>query len=103
MGLMVGGNIMHNFGWHMTFLSILPFAVILTEVIKFFVNIPQSLPVARKDNKPLLNNEKALAHNQQRLGLFHLIPNFDFRGTFVLSVTVTSFILAHSGSVRGGR
>jgi MFS family permease len=94
LGLMVGGNITHNFGWHMTFLSILPFAVILTVVIKFFVNIPQSLPVARKDNKPLLNNEKTLAHNQKRLGLFHLIPNFDVRGTFVLAVTVTSFILA---------
>jgi MFS family permease len=76
------------------FPAILPFAVILTVVIKFFVNIPQSLPVARKDNKPLLNNEKALEHNQKRLGLFHLIPNFDVRGTFVLAVTVTSFILA---------
>jgi len=64
LGLMVGGNIPHNFGWHMTFLSILPFAVILTVVIEFFVNMPQSLPVARKDNKPLFNNEKALAHNQ---------------------------------------
>jgi len=78
----------------MTFLSILPFVVILTVVIKFFVNIPQSLPVARKDNKPPLNNEKALAHNQKRLGLFHLIPNFDVRETFALAVTVTSFILA---------
>jgi MFS family permease len=96
LGLMVGGNITHNFGWHMTFLSILPFAVILTVVIKFLVNIPQRLPVAGKDNKPLLDTEEeALARNQKkRFALFDLMPNFDFRGTFVLAVTVTSFILA---------
>ena len=94
LGLMVGGNITHNYGWHMTFLSILPFAVILTVVIKFFVNIPKGLHVACKDNKPMLDTETALERNQKGFALFHIMPNFDVRGTFVLAVTVTSFILA---------
>jgi MFS family permease len=94
LGLMVGGNITHSFGWHMTFLSILPFAVVVTVVIKFFVNIPHRLPVASKEDKPLLNSKKAFTHNQKRFTLFRRMPNFDIRGTFVLAVTVTSFILA---------
>ncbi len=94
LGLMVGGNITHSLGWHMTFLSILPFAVVVTVVIKFFVNIPHRLPVASKEDKPLLNSKKAFTHNQKRFTLFRRMPNFDIRGTFVLAVTVTSFILA---------
>ena len=94
LGLMVGGNITHSFGWHMTFLSILPFAVVVTLVIKFFVNIPHRLPVASKEDKPLLNSKTAFTHNQKRFTLFRMMPNFDIRGTFVLAVTVTSFILA---------
>ncbi|MDP8907494.1 MAG: MFS transporter [Thermoproteota archaeon] len=38
-GLIVGGNIAHIFGWRMTFMSILSFAVIVTIIIKCFVNI----------------------------------------------------------------
>jgi MFS family permease len=95
LGLMVGGNITHNFGWHMTFLSILPFAVILTVVIKFFVNIPHSLPVASKEDKPQLKTKTEIRHSQKkRFALNGMVPNFDTRGTFALAVTVTSFILA---------
>jgi MFS family permease len=95
LGLMVGGNITHNFGWHMTFLSVLPFAVILTVVIKFFVNMPQTMPAASKEDKQQLKTKTAITHNPKKgIAPFLMVPNFDIRGTFALAVTVTSFILA---------
>ncbi len=95
LGLMVGGNITHNFGWHMTFLSVLPFAVILTVVIKFFVNMPQTMSAAIKKDKQQLKTKTAITRNQKKgIAAFLMVPNFDIRGTFALAVTVTSFILA---------
>jgi MFS family permease len=50
LGLIIGGNITHNFGLHMTFFSILPIIIALTLIIKYFVVIESTLPIENKGN-----------------------------------------------------
>ncbi|HYO07283.1 MAG TPA: MFS transporter, partial [Phototrophicaceae bacterium] len=93
LGLIVGGNITHVFGWRMTFISIIPFAVIVTIIIKCFVNIEHDAPVgnmARNSLSPQTTN----IHMQKRDVHSNFGSDFDVKGTFVLSVAITSFILA---------
>ena len=95
LGLMIGGNITHNFGWHMTFLSILPFTIIVTIVIKYFVRIQNKSPVVKEANKLELSNEITSLNSDQRHTKFSkVVSNFDIKGTIALAVTIISFILA---------
>ncbi len=93
LGLIVGGNITHIFGWRMTFISILPFAVIVTIIIKYFVNIKHDTPIGnrvRNSLSPPATNK----HMQKRDVHSNFASAFDVKGTLVLSVAITSFILA---------
>jgi hypothetical protein len=77
----------------MTFISILPFAVIVTIMIKCFVNIEHEAPIgnmARNSLSPQTTN----MHMQKRDVHSNFGSDFDVKGTFVLSVAITSFILA---------
>ena len=95
LGLMIGGNITHNFGWHMTFLSILPFTIIVTIVIKYFVKIKDKSPVVKEANKWELSNAITNLNSNHRYTKSHkVVSNFDIKGTITLAVTIISFISA---------
>jgi MFS family permease len=70
------------FGWHFTFLSIVPFAVAVTIMIAKFV----------KENKVQLitptSNQKSIGKNEQ------MSPSIDIKGALVLSITIISFLIA---------
>jgi MFS family permease len=55
LGLIIGGNVTNNLGWHMTFFSILPIVIIVTFIIKYCVVIDSKLPIENNGNS-LLNH-----------------------------------------------
>lgn len=93
LGLIVGGNITHVFGWKMTFISIFPFSVIVTIIIKYFVNIKHNIPDENKGGKSLLS-PTTKKRTQKRVAYSNFASIFDFKGTIILSVAITSFIFA---------
>ncbi|HEY8109495.1 MAG TPA: MFS transporter, partial [Candidatus Nitrosotenuis sp.] len=69
-GLLVGASIIQNYGWHATFFSILPVAVILAFVILRFIHVKEQRIEAK--------------------------PQIDLRGAFALASTVVSFLVGIS-------
>src|SRR5947209_15590905 len=86
-GLAVGGSIINNFGWHATFLSIVPVAIILWVIINKFI----------RDNKVESETSTSLgqppstkySREQQKR-----VSSIDLKGAIALAVTITSFLLA---------
>jgi MFS family permease len=75
-GLLVGGVIIQNFGWHFTFFSVFPVAAIIGLLILKLVNInpPAFNMPGKAEGNP--NNSKSI----------------DLKGTAALASTVTSFL-----------
>src|SRR5918997_731345 len=80
-GLLAGASIIHSFGWHITFFSIVPFAVAVTIMIAKFV----------KENKQQL---VALVNTQQSTGIHRTSPSIDMKGAAALSATIIAFLMA---------
>src|SRR5712692_2202115 len=86
-GLAVGGSIINNFGWHATFFSIVPVAIILWVVINRFI----------RDNKVESETSTSLgqppstkySRKQQKR-----VSSIDLKGAIALAVTIASFLLA---------
>src|SRR5919199_5859431 len=74
-GLLAGATIIQTFGWHSTFLSIVPFAAAVTIMIAKFI----------KENKgqltPFANNQESFNKNENE----YRSPSIDIRGALVLS------------------
>ena len=87
-GLLAGASIIQNFGWHATFLAIVPFSALVTFMIAKFV---------KENNKEQQNQfitAKALkttTSNNKKRASSHLI---DIKGVLALSATITSFLIA---------
>jgi len=90
-GLAVGGSIINNFGWHATFLSIVPVAIILWLVINRFIRDnkaeseipislgqPPSTKYSRKQPKAAVKSASSI----------------DLKGAIALAATIASFLLA---------
>jgi MFS family permease len=83
-GLLVGASIIQNFGWHSTFLAIIPFAALVTIMIAKFV---------KEDRKvQQMNLAETTTQNVSR-GKRKSFP-IDIKGVAALSVTITSFLIA---------
>ena len=83
-GLLIGASIIQHFGWHATFLSIVPFSVLVTLMIAKFVKENTKL-------KPVLHNViETQDINPDRT---HLKLSIDIKGVLALAVTITSFII----------
>ncbi|TLX93655.1 MAG: MFS transporter, partial [Thaumarchaeota archaeon] len=78
-GLLVGASIIQNFGWHATFFSIAPVAVIVATMIAKFVR-------DNSKNAQLLTI-KGTGDVKRRL-------NIDLKGALALSSTISSFLIA---------
>jgi MFS family permease len=87
-GLLVGASIIQNFGWHATFLAIVPFSALVTFMIAKFVkenNREQDQFIAAKvAPESTLNNKKRSS----------LSFSIDIKGILALSATITSFLIA---------
>ncbi len=90
-GLAVGGSIINNFGWHATFLSIVPVAIILWIVINKFI----------RDNKAELETSISLEQpaspkysSKQSKAAVNRASSIDLKGAVALAATIASFLLA---------
>jgi len=99
-GLAVGGSIINNFGWHATFLSIVPIAIILWVIINRFIhgdnksaeavekegNLAQA-DVNTKANKVHTSNPSGVGFNSNGM------RSLDVKGAITLAITIASFLL----------
>jgi MFS family permease len=82
-GLLVGASIIQNFGWHSTFLAIIPFSILVTIMIARFV----------KEDKNMRNMNLAES-STNTLTRKRLSFPIDIKGVAALSVTIASFLIA---------
>ena len=82
-GLLIGATIIQHFGWHSTFLTIVPFSAIVTLMIAKFVK------ENRKPEEPTANIDSEGALNKKRISL-----PIDIKGVLALAVTISSFVIA---------
>jgi MFS family permease len=79
-GLLAGASIIQNFGWHTTFLTIVPFSALVTLMIVRFV----------KENRELIAVKAPERPSDKKRASFSM----DIRGILALSATITSFLIA---------
>jgi MFS family permease len=85
-GLLAGASVIQNFGWHATFLAIVPFSALVTFMIAKFVkennNSEQNQSITPKAPEISLDNKKRISFS------------IDIKGVLALSATITSFLMA---------
>lgn len=82
-GLLIGASIIQHFGWHSTFLIIVPFSALVTLMIAKFVK------ENKEPDKPTIDKVPASTSNKKRISL-----PIDIKGVLALSVTISSFVIA---------
>jgi MFS family permease len=82
-GLLAGASIIQNFGWHATFLAIVPFSALVTLMIARFVK------ENREPNQSIASKVPESNFDKKRLS-----PTMDIKGIVALSATITSFLIA---------
>jgi len=82
-GLLAGASIIQNFGWHATFLTIVPFAALVTLMITKFVKEKTELDQSITAKAPERTS------NKKRVSF-----SVDIKGVLALSATITSFLIA---------
>jgi MFS family permease len=111
-GLAVGGGIIQSFGWHATFLSIVPVAIILWIIIKRFIHGDNDKRLAEVAEEADENIEKEAGNLKQDIAntkssirvhstnVDRIDANssggrrsLDVRGAITLAVTIASFLL----------
>jgi MFS family permease len=105
-GLVFGGSIIENFGWHATFLFILPIAITLFVIITKFVSVrkQEGQLVSNKASefccrfvhvrKDILLTENAITpkNNNSYNSESELKKGIDIKGSVTLAITVISFL-----------
>jgi MFS family permease len=86
-GLLAGASVIQNFGWHATFLAIVPFSALVTFMIAKFVKEnnnreQQNQSITPKAPEISLDNKKRISFS------------IDIKGVLALSATITSFLMA---------
>jgi MFS family permease len=87
-GLLAGASIIQNFGWHATFLAIVPFSALVTFMIAKFVKEDNN----RQQNQSIIipKAPETTAYNKKQVSSFSI----DIKGVLALSATITSFLIA---------
>ena len=83
-GLLIGASIIHNYGWHATFLAIVPFSALVTLLIARFVKENGVLAQSSAGAKA----EESVSNKKRRTF------SIDIKGVLALSATITSFLIA---------
>jgi len=97
-GLAVGGNVIQTFGWHATFLSIIPFAISLWIIIKIIIPHDKRDALTESgDNKLRTNNDtvnsKISPSDLDIVRRFSVRRGLDITGAIALAATIASFLL----------
>jgi MFS family permease len=94
-GLSVGALIIHEFGWKMTFFTIIPISIMLLLMIRKYIHISDS-------NNLEETTEKQNQHTKLRNNSTENIPKkkqtissqIDIKGSILLAITIISFLLS---------
>ncbi|MFL6453455.1 MAG: MFS transporter [Nitrososphaeraceae archaeon] len=115
-GLAVGGSIIQSFGWHATFLSIVPVAIALWIIINRSIhgdNNERLIGIAEKQGNSVEESDANTRSSNvdspkpDRVGdnssSDRRRPSLDIKGTIALAVTIASFLLTltYIGSTSG--
>jgi MFS family permease len=113
-GLALGGSIIQSFGWHATFLSIVPVATILWVIINRFIHDDnnnkrlaevaeegKSVEVEEEDDDDAYITKSSRMHSpnpDHRVGTSSRDsggrkPSLDLKGAITLAITIASFLL----------
>jgi MFS family permease len=97
-GLAVGGNIIQIFGWHATFLSIIPFAISLWIIIKILIPYDKRDGLAEPEDNKLRTDinvvdSKLNPHDLDRVDSHSARQGLDIKGAIALAATIASFLL----------
>ena len=111
-GLAIGGSIIQSFGWRMTFLSIIPIAILLWFIIKRLINdsntdqqqvIQYSSSEQKSTSTVRVSSEQTQSTdvNSDSNGLNNLkdtaiTKSIDIKGAITLAVTISSFLIVLS-------
>jgi len=96
-GLSVGGLIVHEYGWKMTFFTIIPIAILLLLMIRKYVRVSEiSRPPPPNNNKTIgseieidnITSDTKLKGNQR------FYSQIDIKGSILLAITIVSFLLS---------
>jgi MFS family permease len=92
-GLSVGGVIVHEYGWRMTFFTIIPIAILLLWMIRSYVGVSET-------SKPDENKTVALIREPDTASRISLNENqrfysqIDIKGSVLLAITIVCFLLS---------
>lgn len=89
-GLLAGATIIQMFGWHSTFLSIVPFAATVTITIARFVKENKRQLITESITRNQGRSEEEEEEEQPNSSSHSL----DIKGALVLSITIISFLIA---------
>ncbi len=98
-GLAVGGSIINNFGWHATFLSIVPIAIILWVIINRFIHGDKSAEAVEKEGNLAqadVNTKASKVHTSNPSGVgfnSNGMRSLDVKGAITLAITIACFLL----------
>ena len=96
-GLSIGGIIIQHFGWRMTFFTIIPISIALLFVIRKFIHISDDYSYDINNNNKLnQDNTITRAKKDQSINKGEKKPTtpIDIKGSILLAITITSFLLA---------
>ena len=97
-GLGLWAIIVQNFGWHATFLSIIPIAIILwIIIIRFIIDDRKDRffqQIKDVENTDTSNNNKRVVNEESDKMPSLKISLLDYKGSITLAVTIISFLLA---------
>lgn len=101
-GLTIGGIIVQNYGWRTTFFTIIPVAIGLLLIIRFFIHVSDKADYPKeiqRDEKRKRGRPVFKSRNSRIRGSTHEFPSagspsqIDVKGAIALAVTIISFLL----------
>lgn len=97
-GLSVGGLIIHEFGWKMTFFTIIPVSLVLLYMIIKFVRVPNAnkanLDKEINESKTNTIKEHVLQDGNKIKHKPKFYTQIDIKGSILLAITIVSFLLS---------
>jgi MFS family permease len=109
-GLAIGGSIIQSFGWRMTFLLIIPIAILLWFIIKRFINdantdqqeVIQYSPSEKKSTSTVsafserIQSTESDNNRLNSLKAADITRSIDIKGALTLAITISSFLIVLS-------
>ncbi|HKU83937.1 MAG TPA: MFS transporter [Candidatus Nitrosocosmicus sp.] len=95
-GLSVGGLIIHEFGWKMTFFTIIPISILLLLMIRKYVNVSDNNNLKEEDKKQVDKHTKLLKNSANKIPKKKqmIYSQIDIKGSILLAITIVSFLLS---------